>query len=310
MINKLELLLKDSGKKIQRWVYWDAIFTSSTELICSQNPEYFIDTHGELRWFHIADIEFDVNKFVRFVKEKYRVSWRELYWKIWSYNYTLKWIKWYEYFSLPKYWFCNASKVVKSWGITQSGISSIIDKQEQPREKFHQIENKNSNEIFESLMKRKHIIWESNIIDQVSDSIKDSSNVDENSKPFHKRLNHFDGMNNEEIKFFSPQSQGELLSWNYRLSLNKALLDYLKDLRHKEGRPQSERTEFEIESDSENIDVEGLPHSDFFDINIKEENIYKELDFIKKRLEERKKIQIKQAMKLNKQLTKEQEVRK
>lgn len=200
--------------------------------------------------------------------------------------------------------------MIKSSGITQSGISSLIEKQEPPREKFHKVENEKSNSLFESLMKRKHIICESNIFDKITDSAKDSSNADENSKPFHKRLNHFDGMNNDEIKFFSSISQGELLSCNYRLSLHKALMDYLSDWRQKDGRDPSERTEFELESDQEIEDKEGLPNPDFFDINIKEEFIYKELDFIKKRLEERKKVQIKQAMKINKQLSKEQENRK
>lgn len=46
-----------------------------------------------------------MNKFIKFVKERYRVSWRELYWKTWSFNYSLKCVKCSESFTLPKYCF-------------------------------------------------------------------------------------------------------------------------------------------------------------------------------------------------------------
>lgn len=95
-------------------------------------------------------------------------------------------------------------------------------------------------------------------------------------------------MNDSEVKFFTPTQQGELLSCNYRLSLHKALKDYLMDIRQKEGREVSERSDFEVETDQEMDDKEGMPHSDFFDINIKSETIFKELEVIKKRLEDRK----------------------
>lgn len=72
----------------------------------------------------------------------------------------------------------------------------------------------------------------------------------------------------------------------------------------------SERSEFDVETDQEAEEKEGIAHPDFFDINIKPERIFKELEFIKKRLEDRKKVQIRQAMKMNKQLTKEQENKK
>ena len=125
-------------------------------------------------------------------------------------------------------------------------------------------------------------------MDKTDDPSKDVLNEEENSKPFHKRINHFEGMNDTEVKFFTPTQQGELLSCNYRLSLHKALNDYLMEIRQKEGREISERSEFEIETDQETEDREGMPHSDFFDINIKSETIFKELDVIKKRLDDRK----------------------
>lgn len=285
---KLEHLLKDETKKLKRCIFWDSLYTSNTQLICTQNPDYFIDAHGELRCYHIADWEFDTNKFVRFVKEKYRVSWRELYWKIWAFNYAFKCNKCNEYFALPHYCFCNTPEVKRTNNFAQSGFEGSSTKSEPVREKFHSVENHMNSEVFQTMLKRKHIVWESNIVDKTDDLCKDALSEEENSKPFHKRINHFEGMNDSEVKFFTPTQQGELLSCNYRLSLHKALKDYLMDIRQKEGREVSERSDFEVETDQEMDDKEGMPHSDFFDINIKSETIFKELEVIKKRLEDRK----------------------
>lgn len=114
-------------------------------------------------------------------------------------------------------------------------------------------------------------------------------------------------MNEDEIKFFTPTQQGELLSCNYRLSLHQALQDYLSDCRTKEGRPYDEKSDFEIEEDIEEAEKDGMPHPNFFDINIKHERIYKEFDYINKRIEERKKTRIKQAIRSHKRQVKEQE---
>ena len=179
------------------------------------------------------------------------------------------------------------------------------------------------------MMKRKHIICESNIIsknetmgysmvdeaDVIKNSVlveelkRDSPKKSDGGKPFHKRISHFEGMNDEEIKFFTPTQQGELLSCNYRLSLHHALQDYLVDLRSKDKRPLDERSDFDIEEDQEEIEKEGLPHPDFFDINIKHEILYKEFGYISKRLEERKKAKVKHAMRVHKKQVKEQENR-
>ena len=69
----------------------------------------------------------------------------------------------------------------------------------------------------------------------------------------------------------------------------------------------SDRSEFDIQSDTDNNEKEGVLHPDFFDINVKSDSIRKEIEYIKKRLDERKKVQIKHAMRMNRRLTKEQE---
>lgn len=114
-------------------------------------------------------------------------------------------------------------------------------------------------------------------------------------------------MNDEEIKFFTPTQQGELLSCNYRLSLHQALQDYLVDLRTKEGRPSDEKSDFDLDEDAEEAERDGMAHPNFFDINIKHERIYKEFDFINRRMEERKKAKIKHAVRVHKRQVREQE---
>lgn len=71
-----------------------------------------------------------------------------------------------------------------------------------------------------------------------------------------------------------------------------ALQDYLVDLRIKEGRPPSDRSDFELQPEDEAFEKEGMLHPDFFDINIKTDSLYKEIDFIRKRLDDRKKVRL------------------
>lgn len=307
---KLELLLTDEDDQLQRCIFCDSLYSSNTNLICTKNPDYFIDLHGRLMCSHIADCDFDVSKFVRYVKERYRVSWRELYWKIWAFNYTERWIDCNEEFSLPHYTFWTKNKGTPMGCLEQSGISSILNPKETPREWYHNVQDEDKNKDCQTMLKRKHIIWESKIISHNSNLYKDAASDEDTSKPLHKRINHFEGMTEEEKAFFASTTSGELLSCNFRLSLHKALQEYLMDQRKKEGRDQSVRSDFEIESDEDLSDREGVCHADFFDINIDVDSVYKELEFIKKRLEDRKKAQIKHANKINKQLTREQENKK
>jgi hypothetical protein len=285
---KLESLLKDEKRALQRWVFWDSLYTLNTHLIWSENPNYFFDTHGELSWYHIADCEFETTKFVRFVKERYRVSWRELYWKIWAFGHSETWSKWYEEFSFPRYTFCTNNEIDSKGWLEQSGISSFYLNAKPARECFHKVKNESLNHKFQIMMKRKHIICESNIATRNYENGSEPQSEEENSKPLYKRLNHFEGMNEEEKLFFSSTLPGELLSWNYRLSLHKALQEYLMDQRQKEGRSLSQRSIFEIEYVDDELDSELITLSNFFDINIDADAITKEMELIKKRLEDRK----------------------
>ena len=43
-----------------------------------------------MRAKHVIDKNWDLKKFVTFVRETYRISWKEIYWKVWSYLHLMK----------------------------------------------------------------------------------------------------------------------------------------------------------------------------------------------------------------------------
>ena len=43
-----------------------------------------------MRAKHVIDRNWDLKKFVTFVRETYRISWKEIYWKVWSYLYLVR----------------------------------------------------------------------------------------------------------------------------------------------------------------------------------------------------------------------------
>jgi hypothetical protein len=58
-------------------------------LSCSKGKP-FIDFHGQLRAKHTIDKDWDLKKFITYIRETYRISWKEIYWKVWSYLYLFK----------------------------------------------------------------------------------------------------------------------------------------------------------------------------------------------------------------------------
>ena len=55
-------------------------------MTCAKGRE-FIDYHGEIRAKHVIDTSWDLKKFITFIRETYRISWKEIFWKVWSYLY-------------------------------------------------------------------------------------------------------------------------------------------------------------------------------------------------------------------------------
>ena len=87
---KTEQLFEDETKSLKKCIYCNALFNSNQKdaVICPK-AEIFVDYHGSVIACHIADRNWDLSKFVHFLRTK-NLSFREIYWKIWTYTLTLR----------------------------------------------------------------------------------------------------------------------------------------------------------------------------------------------------------------------------
>ena len=90
-MKKLELLLEKESNYLYKCAHCNRLFTMSQRKVlhCAKAKSY-IDCNGQIRAKHVVDKSWDLKKFVTFVRETYRISWREIYWKVWSYLYVFK----------------------------------------------------------------------------------------------------------------------------------------------------------------------------------------------------------------------------
>ena len=90
-MKKLELLLEKERNYLYKCAYCNKLFTMSQRKVlhCAKARSY-IDCNGEIRQKHVIDKSWDLKKFVTHVRETYRISWREIYWKVWSFLYVFR----------------------------------------------------------------------------------------------------------------------------------------------------------------------------------------------------------------------------
>ena len=84
-MKKLEILLEDENHALFRCVYCNKLFTREQKnwSICSKT-NIFIDFHGRVIAEHVADRFWDTNKFIHYLRQQCNLSWKEIYYKIWS----------------------------------------------------------------------------------------------------------------------------------------------------------------------------------------------------------------------------------
>ena len=58
-------------------------------MLFRSKADKFIDFHGSVISEHVADRFWDMNKFLRFLRQQCNLSWKEIYYKIWSHLVTL-----------------------------------------------------------------------------------------------------------------------------------------------------------------------------------------------------------------------------
>ena len=83
-MKKLEAIFEDENSSLVRCVYCDRLFTSEQKqaMVC-EKAQIFIDFHGNVIAEHVPDRNWDMNKFILFLKSQ-SFTWRELYWKLWG----------------------------------------------------------------------------------------------------------------------------------------------------------------------------------------------------------------------------------
>lgn len=60
-----------------------------------------------MRAKHVIDRNWDLKKFVTFVRETFRISWKEIYWKVWSYLNLIKCDRCQEYYPVAEMGNCR-----------------------------------------------------------------------------------------------------------------------------------------------------------------------------------------------------------
>lgn len=106
-MKKLELLLEKDKNYLLKCAYCNELFTKDQRkyLKCYKGRQ-IIDAHGQMLANHVQDKEWDLKKFVTFIRETYRISWKEIYWKVWAHLNMMSCGRCGDYFALPELYNC------------------------------------------------------------------------------------------------------------------------------------------------------------------------------------------------------------
>jgi DNA-directed RNA polymerase subunit RPC12/RpoP len=86
-MNKLHLLLEDESAHLYKCSYCTKLFTQQQqEKFGCPKAKIFIDYHGSVIAKHMLDRSFDSKKFITFLKNSLKYTWRQIYWKIYSHT--------------------------------------------------------------------------------------------------------------------------------------------------------------------------------------------------------------------------------
>lgn len=110
-MKKLELLLEKEKNYLHKCAYCSKLFTKKQRKVLScRSGTTFVDSNGQMRAKHVIDRNWDLKKFVTFVRETYRISWKEIYWKVWSYLSLLKCDRCQEFYPIAEMGNCRYHK--------------------------------------------------------------------------------------------------------------------------------------------------------------------------------------------------------
>jgi len=84
-MNKLHIMLEDDSSILYKCSYCTKLFTQrQQEKFACPKAKIFIDFHGSVIANHMFDRSFDIKKFITFLKNNLKYSWKQVYWKIYS----------------------------------------------------------------------------------------------------------------------------------------------------------------------------------------------------------------------------------
>ena len=86
-MKKLEFLLDEESNLLSTCAYCHHFFTlNQIDLLKCPKAKIFIDFHGNIISKHLKDRYWSLNKFINYLHGTWKMSWRDIYWKIWSYT--------------------------------------------------------------------------------------------------------------------------------------------------------------------------------------------------------------------------------
>ena len=107
-MKKLELMLEKEKNVLHKCAYCNKLFTKKQrKVLTCRNGQQSIDANGQMRAKHVIDRNWDFKKFVTYVRETYRISWKEIYWKVWSYLNLIRCDKCQEYYPIAEMGNCR-----------------------------------------------------------------------------------------------------------------------------------------------------------------------------------------------------------
>lgn len=118
-MNKLHIMLEDDTKTMYKWSYCNNLFTQKQmDKFGCTNAKIFIDFHGKVIADHMFDRSFDIKKFIGFWKNTMKLTWKQIYWKIYAHTVDFECRTWGKKFNgaNAKHCYFHPNKAMFSFG--------------------------------------------------------------------------------------------------------------------------------------------------------------------------------------------------
>lgn len=118
-MKKLYLFLENENNNLYKWSYCDKLFTQKQqEKLVWPKAKIFIDFHGLVIANHVFDRSFEIKKFISYLKNTIKMSWKQIYWKVYSHTLDFECKTCGNRFTGPysTHWYYHPGKPVFSFG--------------------------------------------------------------------------------------------------------------------------------------------------------------------------------------------------